>query len=117
MISLEVRIMLLEFVVTLLEYVVCAIAFIAAASIVTALICVPVLLATEGVLGEVLRDWFGPPRPQIRVIGPGGPDDVLFEGEEVGVKSTLRQIPYAEKRGWRIEKMEPLPPKILNILR
>lgn len=109
--------MLLESVTTLLELVVCAIGFIVMISILTVVIYVPAHLAMEGVLGEVLRDWFGPPRPQIRVIGPGGPDDVLFEGEEAGVKSMLRQIPYAEKRGWRIEKMEPLPPKILNILR
>jgi hypothetical protein len=114
---MEEQDMLLEFVTTLLEFMVYAIAFIATASIMTTMIYVPLHLAMEGVLFEVLRDWFGPPRPQIRVIGPGGPDDVLFEGEEVGVKSTLRQIPYAEKRGWRIEKMEPLPPKILNILR
>lgn len=83
----------------------------------TVVIYVPFRLHMEGNLSEVVRDYFGPPRPQIRVIGPGGPDDVLFEGEEQGVRSSLRYIPWSERRGLRIEKMEPLPPKIANILR
>lgn len=56
---------------------------------------------------KVFRNWFGAPRPRIRVIGTKGPEDVLFEGEEIPVRIMLAQIPWEQRHDWRIEKIEP----------
>jgi hypothetical protein len=58
-------------------------------------------------LRDVLRNWFGPPKPRFRVIGTKGPEDVLMEGEEAGLKSMFSQIPLEQRRGWRIERIDP----------
>lgn len=55
---------------------------------------------------KVFRSWFGPPRPRIRVIGSKGPEDVLFEGEEIPVRTMLARIPWEQRQDWRIEKVE-----------
>ena len=90
----------------ILECTIAALVGLGTALILTPLIYIPLRLYMEGNLREVIRDWIGPAEPRIRVVGPLGPDDVLFEGEEMAVKSMLSQIPRQQRRGWRIEQIK-----------